>query len=586
MSSIPDALRAADAIADRFLAARQIPGLAYGVIVGERLVHGRGIGTLRVGQGAPPDADSVFRIASMTKSFTAATILGLRDDGLVSLDQPVATYVPDLGGLRSPTTDSPAITVRHLLTMASGLATDDPWGDRQQGLDLAAFAELLRGPLTFAWAPGTRYEYSNLGYGILGRVISNVAGAEYREVVRDRLLRPLGMTSTTYLRDEVPPARLAHGYLWRDDAYVEEPMDPYGALASMGGIFTSVRDLARWVSFFLDAYPPRDGADDAPLSRASRREMQTGQTMLEPARTMDSMADEPSVAGWAYGMGLAVEEDLRHGRIVGHSGGYPGFGSNMRWHPASGLGVVVLANHRYAPTGILAQDLLKSLLQADAVAVRRIRPSTALEAARRDVERLIERWDDGLAARLFAMNVELDEPLGRRRSALEALCETHGSLRPDPTETPQSETPLHVAWWLAGERGRARITIRLDPESPSRVQTFQVTSVPEPSPERRAVADAVVAAINAAAPHLPGGLALGPEVDRTALDRALRIAGARYAPVRLGPLEIPELPAMTEWRLTGPYGELALRIELDAASGLVTSLTIRPRFAPRAPFLD
>jgi CubicO group peptidase (beta-lactamase class C family) len=220
MTSLPDALRAADAIADRFLAARQIPGLAYGIIVGDRLVHGRGIGTLRVGEGARPDADSVFRIASMTKSFTAATVLGLRDDGLISLDEPVAAYVPELGGLRSPTTDSPAITVRHLLTMASGLATDDPWGDRQQGLDLAAFAELLRGPLTFAWAPGTRFEYSNLGYGILGRVISNVAGAEYREVVRDRLLRPLGMTSTTYLRDEVPPARLAHGYLWRDDAYV------------------------------------------------------------------------------------------------------------------------------------------------------------------------------------------------------------------------------------------------------------------------------------------------------------------------------------------------------------------------------
>src|SRR4029077_11183272 len=155
------------------------------------LVHSRGIGTLRVGEDAPPDADSVFRIASMTKSFTAATILVLRDEGLLRLDDPIAAHVPELAVLRAPTADSPVISVRDLMTMASGLATDDPWGDRQQGLGLDAFSELLQGPLTFAWPPGARFEYSNLAYGIRGPLITNVAGREYREVVRERLLGPL-----------------------------------------------------------------------------------------------------------------------------------------------------------------------------------------------------------------------------------------------------------------------------------------------------------------------------------------------------------------------------------------------------------
>ncbi|TAK02375.1 MAG: class A beta-lactamase-related serine hydrolase, partial [Chloroflexota bacterium] len=209
MTRLADALGAADAIADAFLAGKHIPGVAYGVVIDGELVHSRGIGTLRVGEEAPPDADSVFRIASMTKSFTAATIVGLRDEGRLSLDDPIGQHVPELAGLHGPTSDSPPVTVRHLLTMSSGLATDDPWGDRQQGLDLATFSELLQGPLTFAWAPGTRFEYSNLGYGILGRLITNVAGEEYREVVRARLLEPLGLAATTFLMDDVAPDRLA-----------------------------------------------------------------------------------------------------------------------------------------------------------------------------------------------------------------------------------------------------------------------------------------------------------------------------------------------------------------------------------------
>ena len=136
------------------------PGLAYGVVHGDELIHARGLGTLRVGEDATPDARSVFRIASMTKSFTAATVLSLRDEGRLRLDDPIAEYVPELATCRYPTTDSPRITIRHLLTMTAGFPTDDPWGDRQQGLDLGAFSQLLaagcRSPGRPARASSTR----------------------------------------------------------------------------------------------------------------------------------------------------------------------------------------------------------------------------------------------------------------------------------------------------------------------------------------------------------------------------------------------------------------------------------------------
>ena len=398
---------------------------------------------------------------------------------------------------------------------------------------------------------------------------------------------PLGMTATTYLESEVPPERLAHGYLWRDDAFEAEPMDPYGALASMGGIFTSLRDLATWVGFFTDAYPPRDETDTGPLSRASRREMQQAAGAWWPSVAMPSPDAQPEIAAGGYGFGLFVEDDLRWGRIVGHSGGYPGFGSNMRWQPGSGLGVVVLANHRYAPSALLARELMASLLGSGAVPARRISPAPALTSARAAVDRLIEAWDEDLAASLFAMNVELDEPLDRRREAIARIRETHGVLRPDPDLPEQSQTRLHVAWWLADDHGgRVRVEIRLSPEAPALVQTFNVTSVPAPAEALRTRAAAVVMAINEPQPSMPTDLDLGPELDRIALDRILRIVGARHAPLVLGPATAADGLATATWRLRGHRGELDLVITLESGLERIKALTLTERVPTMPPYSD
>ena len=589
VASPPSALEAAleriDALADRTFAGWRVPGLAYGVVRGRELIHSRGLGTLRVGEAATPTAESVFRIASMTKSFTAATVLLLRDEGRLRLDDEIAQHVPELAGLRGPTADSPPITIRHLLTMTAGFPTDDPWGDRQQALDLDRFAELLRGGLSFAWAPGTRFEYSNTGYGILGRLITNVAGREYREVVRERIFAPLGMDSSGYLQEEVPPAQLAHGYVWRDGAFLEEPMDGYGALASMGGIFTTVQDLSRWVGGFIDAEPPRDEPEwGHPLKRASRRELQRA---MVPAglRLAESSADAMAeVESLNYGFGLFTVDDLALGRIVGHGGGYPGFGTHMRWHPASGLGVIGLTNARYAPAAVLAREQLAELIRAEITPLRRTRPNRATVAARAAAQDLIREWDDTRANALFAMNVELDEPIGARRAVLDRIRERHGALRSDPDEPTESQTAFHLAWWMTGERGRVRVEILLSPEVPPRVQSFALTSVPEPPAVLGDAAAAIVAAVNGASggaagqPSIdwPERLTVDASLDLDVLRRTLAATAARFAPVRLRQPVDGDGEGKATFRLHGDRGHLDLALALDPEAGCVTSIALVP----------
>src|SRR5690348_10485806 len=147
----------------------------------------------------------------MTKSFTASAILALRDDGVLKLDDPAEDYVPELRGWPPVSPDSARISIRHLLTMTAGFPTDDPWGDRQQGLPLEEFARFLVKGVSFNCAPGTRFEYSNLGYAILGRAITAVTGLTYPDYIRHRLLKPLGMMRTGYEVEEFEVPRSTAG---------------------------------------------------------------------------------------------------------------------------------------------------------------------------------------------------------------------------------------------------------------------------------------------------------------------------------------------------------------------------------------
>ena len=235
------------------------------------LVHTGVAGLRDVAKRAPVDADTVFRIASMTKSFTAMSILKLRDEGKLSLDDPAERYVPELKSLRYPTTDSPRITIRHLLTHSEGFPEDNPWGDRQLARTDDQVTRMLRNGIPFSTTPGTAYEYSNYGFAILGRIVSRASGTPYEDYVSRNILQPLGMTSTSLHPAKIPSNRLAIGYRWEDERWKEEPALPHGAFGAMGGMLTSIRDLSRYLAVFLDAWPARDGPETGPMSSVAPR---------------------------------------------------------------------------------------------------------------------------------------------------------------------------------------------------------------------------------------------------------------------------------------------------------------------------
>ena len=156
------------------------PGIVYGVILDGELAHMRGFGVRRTDTNAPVRGKTAFRIASMTKMMAALLIQDLYDQGKLSLDTPAERYVPVLRDWKYPTRDSRKITVRDLLNHSAGFVTDDPWADRQMALPNEELSTFLRQAEPFSHAPGEAYEYSNLGYVLLGRIIENV---------RDRLKR-------------------------------------------------------------------------------------------------------------------------------------------------------------------------------------------------------------------------------------------------------------------------------------------------------------------------------------------------------------------------------------------------------------
>jgi CubicO group peptidase (beta-lactamase class C family) len=459
-----------------FLQREHVPGAAWGVVIDGELAHVGVYGSRDVQTATPVRRDTVFRIASMTKSFTAMAILQLRDAGKLSLDDPAEKHVPELRALRYPTTDSPRITVRQLLTHAVGFPEDNPWGDQQLSISEAEFDALLKGGIAFSNAPGLAYEYSNYGYAILGRIVTRVSGIPYRDYVRQKILQPLGMDATTLEPREVPATRLALGYRREDDVWKLEPQLADGAFGAMGGMLTSLEDLARYVGVYLDAWPARDGVERAPLSRASLREMQQLWRARPTSVTRDSAGASQLNAG-GYGYGLRVSESCDFGHVVAHSGGLPGFGSQMRWLPEYGVGLIAFGNRTYTGWGGIFDEALVTLSRSGGFVPREVQPAPALSAARQGVNALLERWDDAAAARLAAMNLFLDRSLERRRAEFAALRATVGACRERPGYL-YSENALRGDWLLDCERGTVQASITLSPTVPPAIQYLRVRALP------------------------------------------------------------------------------------------------------------
>jgi CubicO group peptidase (beta-lactamase class C family) len=440
------------------------PALAWGVVTD---------GTLTSSGGQGADKHTVFRIASMTKSFTAACVLALRDEGVLALDDPIAAHAPELRAIAGPTADSPAVTIRHLLTMSSGIATDDAWADRHMDISDDALDALVEHGLTFAAAPGIAMEYSSLGYGVLGRVVLRATGTTVQEHARRRFFEPLGMTSTGWRPDELPPGTaLAAGHEREGDGYIELAPCDDGAIAPMGGIFTTVADLARWVTFLADGYPPRDDPDDGPLARASRREMQQVARAFPPDQRAATDGVRRVVSG-GYGMGLLVLHHEQLGTVVTHSGGLPGYGSNMRWVQGTCFGVIALANVTYARMADATAAALDLLAARGSVARPRVTVSDALRTAASALVALLRDWDDAKADALFTDNVFHDSPRDRRRAEATRLGVEHG---PIVLERLEARTATDGVAIVRCGSATCRIEILLSAHRETRVQWYEVSA--------------------------------------------------------------------------------------------------------------
>jgi CubicO group peptidase (beta-lactamase class C family) len=455
----------------------RMPGYAYGIIIDGRLVH-EGFGGVRdLASNTPVDADTVFRIASMTKSFTAIAVLRLRDDGKLSLDDPADRYIPELASLTYPTADSPKITIRHLLSHAEGFPEDNPWGDQQLARTEAWLSQAMRAGIPFSNPPGLAYEYSNYGFGILGQIVQRVSGRPYREYISTIILQPLGMTATTLDPTAVPPGRLAVGYRREDNQWKIEPPLPDGVFGSMGGMLTSLRDLHRYVAFLMSAWPPRDDPDNGPVKRASLREMQQ-MSRAAPATVTRSASGETLLTNAGYGFGLRIRQSCSVRHIVAHGGGLPGFGTLMQWYPEHGVGLIAMGTMTYAGWGPTFELATNALAATGAFLPREPQPSPALADARRKVSSLIQGWDEGVADQIAADNLFLDISKDRRRAALDALRTEVGACRlGDQFDV---ENALRGRWTMACDRGQLQVAITLAPTMPPKVQAWTTSTTITP----------------------------------------------------------------------------------------------------------
>lgn len=459
-----------------FQSQEHVPGLVYGIVANGRLVHVRGMGVQELERRRPVTPDSLFRIASMSKAFTALAILKLRDEGRVSLDALAETYVPELRGWKYPTTDSPRIRVRDLLSHTGGLVTDDPWGDRQQPLSEADFSRMLRDGVPFQRTPGIAFEYSNFGYALLGRIVTNASGRPFKDYIEAEIMRPLGMASSGYEVRDAPQQRRAIGYRWEDEKWSEEPTMAHGAFGAMGGVQTSANDYARWVAFLLSAWPARDGPELGPVRRSTVRELAQGLNFPQVRSRFGSTSPSACPQAATYGMGMNVAQDCDLGFTLSHGGGYPGYGSHLMLMPDRGVGIFAFSNRTYAGGAGTAWDAAVALHRAGLLIARTQPVSGSLGAAYRSAGAMFQAGSVAPGSRSLAMNFLMDRSSENWSREFARLKTEVGKCRTDSPITATGALAGRFTW--ACQRGSIEGNLLLAPTNPAGIQALRLRAVP------------------------------------------------------------------------------------------------------------
>ena len=455
---------------------RHLPGVAFGIVVDGKLVYSNGIGYINVEKKIPATTKSLFRIASMSKSITAMAILKLRDEGKLRLGDPAETYIPELKNHKYLTADAPKITVRNLLTHSAGFPEDNPWGDRQLAASDADLMKLINGGLSNANVPSFAYEYSNLAFAMLGHIITVVSGKPYQQYITESILKPLGMNDTEWEYTRVPAQKLALGYRWLDNKWVEEPLLHDGSYGAMGGLITSIEDFSKYVALQEAAWPPRSDEDNAqPVKRSSIREMTQPWTFsgLYPQAKNSAGQLCPLVSGYGYGLGWS--KNCVGIVSVGHSGGLPGFGSQWRILPDYGIGVISYANLTYAGMGSVNSAVLDTLIAMGKLQPRQLPISPILAQRKADLLKLLPDWKNAEQSGIFAENFFPDQSVDNRRKVVQDLYAKVGPIKHVGELIPENQLRGH--FMLEGETGSIDVFFTLTPENPALIQQLDFEEI-------------------------------------------------------------------------------------------------------------
>ncbi|MFF2327599.1 MULTISPECIES: serine hydrolase domain-containing protein [unclassified Streptomyces] len=288
--------------------------------------------------GHAPDADTQFRIGSLTKTFTAVLVLRLHDEGLLDLDDPLEKHLPGTG--------VDGVTVRQLLGHSAGLSAEAPapWWERTPGTLRPELPDVL-GENRRMHAPGRRHHYSNPGYTVLGSLIEKVRGTSWSEVLQHEILEPLGMHRTS-VRPQAPHAGGWAVHPWAD-VMLPEPAEDLGLMAPAGQLWSTTDDLLRFAAFLVQG-------DDRVLCAASVKQMR------EPSAPAES-------GDWESAYGLGLQIGRKEGRtLLGHTGSLPGFLAALWISVEDDVAAVVLTNTTSGlMVGGVAADLVKIVADAE-----------------------------------------------------------------------------------------------------------------------------------------------------------------------------------------------------------------------------
>ncbi len=314
-----------------------MPSVSAAVFRAGETIWSRALGLASSDPDEPAAADHQYRIGSITKTFTAVLVLQLRDEGSLELDAPLRELVPE-----APV----GPTVRQTLAHLSGFQREPP-GDIWETMRPPGREELIAGleDAELVLQPAASWHYSNLAFGLLGEVVERRHAAPFADVLRERVLAPLGLERTTL----GPEAPAANGYFvepYSDGLQREPHVVVRETTAAMGQLWSTTADLVRWGAFLA-------AGDDAVLAASTLDEMARVQTMVDSRR-------------WTLAWGLGLELVRRGDRVfAGHGGAMPGFLAALMVERESGIGAVVLTNTSAGPdVETLAVDLATDALEA------------------------------------------------------------------------------------------------------------------------------------------------------------------------------------------------------------------------------